>query len=308
MHVADLYFLRGLTMEAIAADLDLSRSTVSRMVQQARRLGVIEFTLHRSDDRSRELADGLTRRHGIAAQVVATADAVGDADRLDRVASRAAERLRAAFGTDMTLAVSWGTTMETVARRLVPSPTRGARVVQLNGSGNTFSSGIPYASRLLDQFGMAFDASVHHFPVPAFFDSAATKRSMWRERSVRRVVAMQRRADVVLFSVGALTSDVPGHLYRAGYLDQDDVAQLQRDGVVGDLGSVFLRADGSSEGIAINDRTTGMPVADLQRIRTRMLVASGPAKVPAILAALRAGAITDLVTDAPTAEALLRSP
>jgi hypothetical protein len=99
-------------------------------------------------------------------------------------------------------------------------------VVQLNGAANMRTSGIEYASDLISTFGTAFAAAVHHFSVPAFFDYPDTKAAMWRERSVRRVLDMQRRADIAVFSVGAVAGAVPSHVYSAGYLDDADVRNL----------------------------------------------------------------------------------
>jgi DNA-binding transcriptional regulator LsrR (DeoR family) len=302
---AELYYLEGLKVEDVAKRLHLSRSTVSRMLARARQHGVVEFVLHRSADRSSRLAARLSRRFGVRALVIDGADGDPDAARLDMVAERAAQRLTAMVGADTTLAVAWGSTVEAVSRHLLVSPTRGARVVQLSGSGNTIASGGLNAGQLLDRFAQAFSASTHHLPVPALFDSAGTREAMWLERSVQRVLAVRHSADVALFSVGALDGEVPGHLYRAGYLDAVDLQELRRQGIVGDIGTVFLREDGGSDGLAINERSTGIPLAELRRVRTRMRVASGRAKATAIAAALRAGVVTDLVLDGLTAQALL---
>ncbi|PVU82228.1 transcriptional regulator [Cellulomonas sp. WB94] len=305
--VAELYYLEGVLVEEIGARLGMSRSTVSRNLAKARRWGVIEFVLHRNANGAEAglLASRLKERYGAQAHVVPTEAAAGPSERLEVVSELAAQRLASIVGSESTVTVAWGTTIEAVGRHLAPSPTRGSRVIQHNGSGNTFTSGVHYAGRVLDLFGLAFTATVHHFAVPAFFDSAETRRAMWAERSVQRVLAMRANADIAVFSVGALSSDVPGHLYRSGYLDESDLSDLQRHGVVGDLGSVFLRADGTSDGIEINDRSTGMPIDDLRQVPVRVLVVSGPGKAPAVAGALRAGAVTDLVVDDVTARAVL---
>ncbi len=132
-----------------------------------------------------------------------------------------------------------------------------------------------YAGDLIAGFGSAFDAHVHHFPVPAFFDYAETKRAMWRERSVRRVLDVQHRADIALFSVGAVAGGVPSHVYSAGYLDPDDVAVLDAEGVVGDVCTVFLRADGTYRDIALNERATGPAPEELRRVPRRVCAVAG---------------------------------
>lgn len=173
-------------------------------------------------------------------------------------------------------------------------------MVQLNGAANTRTSGVSYAGGLIDEIGASFEASVHHFPVPAFFDYADTRAAMWRERSVRRVLDVQARTDLAVFSVGALTG-VPSHVYSAGYLDPEDVATLDSAGVAGDVCTVFLRPDGTYRDIAINSRATGPTPDQLRRIPRRLCVVAGDNKVEPLRAALAAGVVTDLVIDELTA-------
>lgn len=303
--VAELYYVRGLNVHAVGTQLNLSRSTVSRALAKARQHGVVEFSVRRQADPTSGLSSMLAERFGVRAVVVDSRDVSDENGRLDLVAERAAQQLAAVVRSDMTVTVAWGTTVEAVARHLVVSPTRGTRVVQLNGSGNTVTSGIAYASRLLERFAYAFGASEHPFPVPAFFDSESTRAAMWQERSIQRILALRRSADVVVTSVGSLDSEIPGHLYRSGYLDAVDLEELRRRGVVGDIGSVFIRADGSSNEIPLNARTTGMPLDELRAVPTRLLIVSGQRKSVAVAAALRAGAATDLVLDDVTAATVL---
>ncbi|MCL2464771.1 MAG: transcriptional regulator, partial [Micrococcales bacterium] len=239
------------------------------------------------------------------AYVVPVPDTAGDLARLEQVALTGARLVSSWFDSDMVLGVAWGTTVAAVSRHLVPKATRSAAVVQLNGAANTRTSGVEYASDLFASFGTAFGAAVHHFSVPAFFDFPQTKAAMWRERSVRRVLDLQLRADIALFGVGALAAAVPSHVYSAGYLDDDDVRVLHDEGVVGDVCTVFLRADGSWRDISLNERASGPTPAQLQRIGRRVCVVAGDAKVTPLLAALRAGVVTDLVVDEITAAGLL---
>jgi deoxyribonucleoside regulator len=304
VEVAEAYHLEGRSMQDIARSTGLSRSTVSRMLRRARESGVVEVTVHRAERESDDLGRVLEDTFGVSADVVAVPADITGLGRLDEVARHAAERLGEVFGAEMTLVVPWGTSVAAVARQLTPRQARGSRVVQLNGSGNTYTSGLQYAAGIFSQFGAAFGSSVHPFPVPAFFDRAQTKTAMWEERSIARIISLQRNADVALFSVGAIGSEIPGHLYRAGYIERADLDDLREHGVVGDIGSVFLRADGSSDGIPLNARTSGMPVEDLVKIPRRILVATGRAKVHVVRAALLARAVTDLVVDADLALAL----
>nr|WP_129336676.1 sugar-binding domain-containing protein [Cellulomonas endophytica] len=305
LRAASMYYLQDLKMEVIARHLGTSRSTVSRLIKRARETGLVEITLRPASTRAPGLGRTITATFGIDAYVVPVPDSAGQVERLDQVSMTAARLLSSWFDSDMVLGVAWGTTLATVSRFLVPKPTRGSAVVQLNGAANMRTSGVEYASDLISSFGSAFGAAVHHFSVPAFFDFPATKRAMWQERSVLRVLDMQRRADIALFSVGAVAGAVPSHVYAAGYLDEQDVATLHQEGVVGDVCTVFLRADGSWRDVRLNARATGPTPEELVRVPRRVCVVAGDNKVAPLLAALRAGVVTDLVIDELTATRLL---
>lgn len=260
--------------------------------------------MHRTGRAPATLERVIGERYGIGVTVVAPPPTANDSDRLRHVAAQGAALFRASLAPDISVAVTWGVTVATVARSLSPGVVPGSQIVQMSGTGNTFSSGSDYASATLGRFGAALGARVHHFPVPAFFDRPATHTAVWAERSVQRVLRLQQRANVAVFSLGALNGGVPGHLYRAGYLQREELSSLAQQGVVGDLGTVFLRADGSSETVDINARSSGLPIEALKMIPTRICIALGAAKAPVIRAALLAGAITHLVVDTTVAELL----
>jgi DNA-binding transcriptional regulator LsrR (DeoR family) len=307
LRAASMYYLQDIKMEVIARHLGTSRSTVSRLIKRARDTGLVEITIRPARTQAPGLARSIGRRFGIEAYVVPVPDSSTELERLDQVARTTAKLIGSWFDSDMVLAIAWGTTLAAVGRHLTAKPTRGSAIVQLNGAANTRTSGFEYASDLITSFGAAFDAAVHHFPVPAFFDYRETKDAMWRERSIMRVLDVQRRADIALFGVGALHGGVPSHVYSAGYLDEEDVDLLHHEGVVGDVCTVFLRADGSYDDIPLNARATGPTPVELRRIPRRVCAVAGDNKVAPLRAALAAGVVTDLVVDELTANALVQA-
>jgi len=300
-----MYYFQDMTMEAIARHLDTSRSSVSRLLKRARDTGVVEIRLRAASTRAPGLGQSISAAFGVETFVVPVPDTTNDVDRLEQVALTTAKLLASWFDSDMVMGIAWGTTLAAVSRHLTHKPTRGSAVVQLNGAANNRTSGVDYTSNLIASFGSAFDAAVHYFPVPAFFDFPETKAAMWRERSVRRVLDVQGRVDIALFSVGAIAGAIPSHVYAAGYLDDDDVRSLYEEGVVGDVCTVFLRADGSYRDVVLNARATGPTPHELLRVSRRICVVAGDNKVVPLLAALRSGVVTDLVVDEVTATRLL---
>lgn len=302
---ASRYYIQGETMEGIAHQLRLSRSSVSRLLKEARETGLIRISLADHQGSHSPLASSLADKFGVRVHMVAVRENANENVRFDQVSRLAGRLFTEAVDDYQLIGVAWGVTLSHVVKHLSKRPLVGATVVQINGGANQRSSGIPYIGEILQSVGDAFDAKVVLFPVPAFFDYAATKNAMWQERSVQNVLQLHHRLDLAIFGVGCLEGRVPSHVYTAGYMDANDMRELAADGVVGDVCTVLLREDGSYADIPYNARATGLTPAELKNIPRRMCIVADPSRAPAVVGALRAGVATDLVLDESTARAVL---
>ncbi|MBG6225576.1 DNA-binding transcriptional regulator LsrR (DeoR family) [Arthrobacter sp. CAN_A2] len=307
LRAAQMYYLQDLTMNAIARELRTSRSTVSRLLSMARETGLVQIQVNNPSERAPALEQQIRRRFGVEAHVVPVADSVNDSEVLDRVAIQAARTIGPLVDSNAIIGVAWGSTLSAVSHHLTRKQTHDSTIVQLNGAGNTQTTGITYASEILRRFGQAYGARVEQFPVPAFFDQAETKAAMWDERSVRRILDLQRRMTMAIFGVGSIGAGVPSHVYSGGYLDRKDLDTLERDEVVGDVATMFFRADGSHSDILLNRRSTGPDLDALSRVRRRICVVSGESKIDGLRGALAASLATDLILDEGSARRLLHA-
>lgn len=305
---ARLYYFQDMTMAAIGRELGVSRSTVSRLITFARASGLVEIKISTPLGQAPRIERAFADLYHIRAHVVPVAESVDELQRLDRVATFAGRLLTSFFESDMVMGVAWGTTVSAVSRKLAPKRTHNSTVVQLNGAANTRTTGVSYATDIIKTFADAYGAVAQGFPVPAFFDYPETRRHLWRERSIKRVLELQDRMNLAVFSIGVVSGAVPSHVYSAGYLEREDRAELQRDGVVGDIATVFLRSDGSYDRIALNDRSSGPSLDRIKKVPRRVCIVAGASKLDALTAALRGGLITDLVIDdISAAQLILRS-
>lgn len=295
--VAALHYRDGVTMEAVARQLGVSRSTVSRLLKDARDSGLVRITVIEPVARDEDV-QALERRFGIHVVPVPVWPDVAEAARLEAVA-RAAARLLEDWLREHDrprVGLAWGVTVGALVGALEPLNCQ-AQVIQLNGAANPSATGLPYAGAILSAAARAWRGSVLQFPVPAFFDHASTKEAMWRERTVRAVIEAQDAADVIVFGVGILGPGTKSHVYLGGYLGTAEMAALLAEGVVGDVCTIMLRADGTHDRIPLNSRASGMDPDRLRRIPRRLCVASGTSKARGVLAALRAGLVSVLVAD-----------
>lgn len=306
VQVARLYYQQGLTTDAIAKELGLSRPRVSRLLTLARRTGLVEIRIHDPQAHPQHLEAHLRERWPFLQPLVVSLPAdSAQATRMERVTQAAGHYLGTQIRSSMTVGIAWGNTLDAVSRALNPRPLPDTQFVQLNGSASAldFSSG--FVTDTLLRFARAFGGRAHLFPVPTFFDDPKTKRAMWRERSVQHILRLQHKADMLVFSVGSLTAATPSHVHTAGYLDEADLRQMAEQGVVGDIATVFYRADGSATEVSINARSSGPALECIREHRNTVCIVADPGKTAALHAALEGGLVRTLIVDETTARAVL---
>ena len=300
LRVARMYYVQSETMEAIAHHLGVSRSTVSRLLKEAKDRGLVRITITDPDRPMTRLAEIFHRNFRVQAHLVDVRPGSSYVLRLEQVAKVAARLLDEIVTDNDVIGVAWGTTVSAIAQHLRPHDLNGVLVVSLNGGANQRTTGLPYVGSILQRFAAAFHGEEQFLALPAFFDNPGTRTAMWAERSTRHMLQVRASCTKAIFGVGGL-----GHVYSANYLDESELAELKSEGVVGDVCTVMLRADGSWRDLPINSRATGMTPAELRTIPRRICVVSGTGKAVPVLGALRAGVATDLVIDEETARAVL---
>ncbi len=307
VQVARLYYYQDLTTEAIAQELGLSRPAVSRLLTFARQSGLVAISVRDLPGEPPELERRICERFKVqCVKVVQVPPNSREDEWLQRVASFAANHLNTLIRSEMTVGIAWGNTLDAVSRQLSPKHCVNLDIVQLNGASSTRPVNNHYTGDIYSRFAENYGAATHLFPVPAFFDFPATKRAMWRERSVQRLVRQMKGADLFVYSIGAAHAHVPSYVYTGGYLEKEDFQALTRQNVVGDIATVFFREDGSFDGIPLNARASGPDLSLFQRAKHAVCIVSGLGKANGLRAALRGKLMRELIVDEPTAHALMR--
>jgi deoxyribonucleoside regulator len=306
IYAARMYYYQNETMEAIGRKMAISRSSVSRLIAFARERGIVAIRIIDVDDQPCAMAQAIKAKYQQVEKIhiVPVSHMLGEAEWLEAVAQYTANYLNTIIDSDMIMGVAWGATISAISRLLTPRTTHDSHIVQLNGAGNTRSMGIEYAGEILLRFGHAYQASVDLFPVPTFFDYSSTKDALWKERSIKRILELQEKADLLLHSIGAVSAGVPSHVYSGGFLEANDYQELRRYNIAGDIATVFFRQDGSYDNVPINLRASG-PNLNLIKQKRAVCVVSGMGKVAGLHAALSGGLVKELIVDEPTARMLV---
>lgn len=296
-----LYYAEELTQSQIAEKLNVSRSTVIRMIQRARQSGLVKITIGVPSD-TFELERDLENLFGIN-KVRLVPEAVDNTMQRRWLGQAAAELLIELAQDNMTIALSWGSTLQAMADSLQGGgPHTGMRTVALNGGLHNASRGTnPH--EVAEQIGQFFGATARSLYAPVYVRTEATAAGLYRDQGVQDALDLARTAELVVFSFGGINENAT--MLKLGYVTPDERDFLLRNGAVGEVAGRWIDRDGNAVRLPQTIHPIGINVDELKRIPERLAVAGGPGKVDAIRAGLNGGLVTHFVSDEKTALTLL---
>lgn len=304
IEVSKLYYQLELSQQQIAEKLGVSRPSVSRMLQQAKEQGIVQIKILDQTEGSERLAALLKTKFKLHDCIVIPVPDYKSEVIKAEIGKAAAAYLDGIVQNGDVIGTTWGTTLYEVAQHVKPKNVKGVSVVQLNG-GVSFSETNTYASEILNFLSAAYHTVPHFLPLPAVFDRPEVANAIMSDRHIRRVLDLGKQANIALYTVGELNKQ--STLFKAGYYSAEDLEMLKAKDAVGDICSRIFDRSGSICSMEMNQRTIGIELSDLKKIRHSILIAGGNEKVDGIYGALKGQFSNVLITDQYTAQALLET-
>jgi deoxyribonucleoside regulator len=308
LRAATLYYLDGLTQAEIASRLGVSRPTAGRLIARAKAKGLVRIEVVPQDMRDDLHADEereLEQRYGLTEAVVAghgvDIGAPGRPAAYASVGRAAAALLMRRLSPDDVLGFTWGPEQVAVVTALTPGVASCRAVVQLDGAMSTaaYQTGTEF---ILGRCADVLRASTIRLPAPLYADPS-TVASMRSDSLISRTLEAGRRADVMLFGVGAVSMSTT--LFEGSFLDTKMLDELISLGAVGEIGGRFFDAEGTPVDTELQQRAVSVPLEDIRNCEKTILISSGVTKHHATLGALRGKLARLLVCDIDCARWLL---
>lgn len=302
--VAEMYFIGGLNQSAIAKQVGVTRSMVSRMVTEARQQGIVKIKIERPVAFDEGLAQRLIQEFNLLdARVFCSRDEDYD-HYLKRLGSVAAEVFKPYIKSNMVLGTAWGTAISAMVDALEIDHPVQAKVVQFVGAvgaANQDFEGHGVVQRLAHKL----KCKGYFLNAPYIVDKPETVEALMQNESIKEAMELAKKSDVALLGIG--TNDLNySTYYNAGYLKLQEMQGLISEGAVGNVCSLFFDVNGNSTGLNFEQRSFTIKKADLENIPVRIGMAGGPGKINAILGALRGDYVNIMVTDDYSAREIMK--
>lgn len=291
--VAWLYYNDGLTQSEVGGILNISRIKVSRLLEAGRTSGLIQLKINSRQQGCMELETKMKEQFGLSDCRVIPESTSEDTNM--RVGQAAAQYLMQKLQPGDSLSVGWGETVTHSIRMLgYTAQERGIGLYSLTGGVRTYVEGMREAN---------WHRNVNIIPAPLLVSTPELAQALKQEPSVSSLITKALEADYKLVGIGGLSETAT--VVTQGYLAPSEIDPLRRSGARGDILCRFYDRHGQEVNSPLHDRVVGVDLEQLRQCEQVIAAAGGPSKISPILSALRGGIIDILVTDEPTALALL---
>lgn len=298
---ARLYYEYDLTHHEVATILNVSRVKITRLLQQARREGVVVIRVNSDDSPFFELEVALSRTLELSEVIVVPS--FDDRNKARQALARAvANYLQRVIRDGTIVAISLSQTVALVPDFVFePRPTAVTFVAAVGGIRRGLAGMSP--NRPIDQLAELYNGVAKHLTGPAIAGTEEIAKALTGDPAIARTLNEAAAADIVVLGLGPVAGTVA--LLEQGEITSVELNRVIGHGAVGDLAGRFFDHDGQPVDDEWNRRVIGLTLEQISRIPTRVVAAGGPEKVEAIMAAIRGRLVSVLITDQHVASALL---
>lgn len=297
--IARRYYIDGRSKIEIAEEFALSRFKVARLLDAARASGLVKIEISYPGEVDLELSALLRDRFGLRNAVVVDTQDDDVVPLREHLGSAAAELLTEIVTAEDVLGMGWSRSVSAVAAALTalaPTP-----VVQLTGALSR-TDGDDGSVDVVRDVARISGGPAYFFHAPFVVADPATARALRRQPEVARTFAQFRAVTKAIVGIGRWAPH-QSTVYDAA-TDRERRA-LRKQGVCAEVSGVFLTETGDTPPTTLNDRMIGVSAAQLRAVAEVIAVPYESVKAPAVLAALRSGLVSSLVTHTSLARALL---
>ncbi len=288
-----LYYFEGLNQERVAERLGIKRIKVVRLLKEAMNRGFVEIRINPEKFSLFGIEERLKEVTGLGEVIVVPTTA----KLFESLSSGAAHAINKLDQPEGNLGIGMGRTLQGFSRYLDPRKNRFTAIVTLCGNANPNLSITPYS--------IGFDSSkklgIDFFNIwaPLVIDSSKDAITFREDRFISSVLQMAQDVQTAVVGIGSLEDS---SLIRMGYISEQELAQVSRSDVAGEILGSFFSLSGEKIRTSIDERLIAV---DFPMNCPVIGVAGGKNKILPIVGAIRTKYIDTLVTDEETANAVI---
>lgn len=307
-----LYYKENKTQAEIAELFHISRPTLIKLLNDARKEGIVTIEIHdiRMGSQYIELEQELCKKLGLKdVKIVGVGSASQEAVN-SSIGEAAAAYFVNALSSGMTIGIGWGNTLQTMANFMRPDlSVKGLDIIPLLGGLRSTGSDsyTMFANSLCETVASRFqDASVSMLYTPLIAQDRKIAKTLLASEDVTSIFNKMKHLDIAIVGIDgdpahSTTVKLEKNLQSIYY-------ELQQKQYVGNICSRFYNLKGELATLSLEENIIAVSPENLRNTPTVIGAAGGEYKVPSIIGAARAKLFNILITDEYTAKKLVEYP
>jgi deoxyribonucleoside regulator len=289
VEVARMYYEQNLTQAEIAKTMGVSRPLISRMINDARDLGIVTIQVHSGLDGSSNVLNQLRNFYNLRGGILIP-DASTENTTNERIACQILDFILDFNPAPANIGIGWGYIIGMFTKAVENAEIENrleASVFPLIGNSSV-SNRDYHSNEIVRVFAEKTGASPIYIHAPAFLETEQEMALFQESDSFKKVESSWNEIDTAIINLGNYPSS-PDYATATRYGDL-----LTKQKAVGrllcsyfDIHGVIIRSD--------SDYSIQIPIPKLARCRNVIGVSSAGLQPKALAGALRTGLITHLI-------------
>lgn len=292
---ARLYYLADRSKIDIAAELDVSRFKVARLLDLAKSAGLVTIQVRDPEGVDEWLSDELRDRLGIARAIVVT----DVPNPRSQVGAAAARYLKDTIIADSNVGLAWSRSTQALAEHVRRLPR--CTIVQLCGVVAE-AAGEEHNVELVRRAASQAGVGAVTFYAPLVVSEAPVASALRRQPGIAGAL---ERCGALATAVIAIGMWAPGESTVHDALASDEQRLFAERGAVAETCGILFDEDGTPLVDGLQDRTVAITVEQLRRTADVVALATDIERVPAMIALARSGIVSTLITHREVAHSIL---
>lgn len=302
VEIAILYYVERLNQNEIADKLKISRSNVSKLLKKCWKEGIIEIQIDKQNSQTLFKASQLKKIYNLEYAVVVPTEK-NYQKTLISVGRKAARYLESILRENISVGISWGTSLYQMVEQLNKKNIPGATVVEIHG-GLGARNALVDGNELGRALARKLDSSYYTIHAPLVVRTEELGDLLHKEPNIAETLILAEKVDIAFLGIGTSNPKYSA-LRRGGYVSDKETKYLYENGAVGMVCGYYYDEMGNLLDLNINKRIMSLSLEKIRKIPMTAGIAAGEQKADAILGALRGKYINTIFTDETAATIIL---
>ncbi|MBL1230975.1 sugar-binding transcriptional regulator [Enterococcus sp. BWB1-3] len=305
IRIAEMYYQEDKKQSQISKELNIHRTTISRLLKRSREEGIVQITINYDKSGSYSLEQELEKRFGLEKAIVVPVASDLSVQQKEKILGKSAgEYFLGLLLNGMKIGFSWGHALAAMVEEMGNIELNEVTCLPMIGGPSGKLASAYHVNTIAYAASKKIGCNALMIDSPAVTETKELQTALMKNSFNQELSNLWKELDIAVFGIGSPSMSENDRW--KGFYGEDVMKELETKEVAGDILSRFFDYSGNTIDSNLNDRIIGISMKQLKKVPQRIGIAESDEKVGSIQAALKGQLLTTLVTTEETAVKVLK--